>query len=129
MANKCAVGLAICIFVLILSAGCSLLPSAGQADLAPILTFKDQPGRPVAFEAGQPVPTFDPTSVDTSLSLTNRKSSLPAITRAQGDRALAEYDYSSWSSIQVPGRFNLPPNRSTTSGYYRRAGSTRAHEA
>ena len=136
MANKCAVGLVALFAASGLGAACSVVPSGGHADLAPTLNFKDVSGGPVAFESGQPVPTFDrqprlqldldgtwrfdPQAVDTNLSLTGRKESLSAITRELGGRADPQFDDSSWTNIDVPGTFNTPPNRSTSSGYYRR---------
>jgi beta-galactosidase len=137
MANKCA-GLGTCALLLVAIAvsACSLVPSSGHADLASTLTFEDVSGGPVAFESGQPVPTFDRQTrlqanldgtwrfdaapVDTGLSLTDRKSSLDSITKELGSRADPQYDDSAWSTIAVPGSFNMPPDRSTSSGYYRR---------
>lgn len=137
MANKCAaMGIGIFLLVGIAGSACSLVPSSGQADLAPTLKFEDVSGGPVAFESGQPVPTFDrqtriqvdldgkwrfdPAPVDTSLTLSDRSSSLDAITKELGTRADPQYDDSGWSTIAVPGTFNMPPNRATSSGYYRR---------
>jgi beta-glucuronidase len=137
MANKCA-GAGICALLLVGLAGsaCSLAPSSGQADLPPTLTFEDVSGGPVAFESGQPVPTFDrqtrlqvdldgtwrfdPAPVDTNLTVRDRSTSLDGITGELGTRADAQYDDSWWSTIAVPGTFNVPPNRATSSGYYRR---------
>ena len=134
MPNKCAAALIACL-ALPLAAGCSLILSGGRADLPPTLSFQDVPGGPVAFESGQPVPTFDrqprlraeldgpwqfdPGAVTTSLSLTDRKASLKAITAELGQRAAPLYDDSGWSTIAVPGSFNQPPNHTATGGYYR----------
>jgi beta-galactosidase len=136
MANKCALVLVAVLAASGLSAACSLVPSSGHADLAPTLSFMDVPGGPVAFESGQPVPTFDrqprlqldldgtwrfdPQPLDTNLSLTARKQSLAAITRDLGGRTDARFDDSSWTNLDVPGTFNAPPQRTTSSGYYRR---------
>jgi glycosyl hydrolase family 2 len=136
MANKCARVLVAALAASGLSAACSLVPSGGHADLAPTLNFQHVSGGPVAFESGQPVPTFDrqprlqlgldgpwrfdPQPVDTNLSLTTRKESLAAITRELGGRDDAHFDDSSWTNLDVPGTFNTPPDRSTSSGYYRR---------
>src|SRR5207237_6790575 len=119
---------------LALAAG-SLVPSGAHADLAPTLTFQDEPGGPVAFQSGQPVPTFDrqprlrqelggvwrfqPQGLDTNLSLTNRSSAQKALTAELSDRAGVLYDTSGWQAIQVPGSFNPPPDRNTTGGFYR----------
>ena len=118
-----------------LAAACSLVPSGGKADLPPTLSLQDEPGGVVAFEGGQPVPTFDrqprvqldldgqwrfdPEALDTDLSLTDRKSSLSRIIPALGERAGILYDDSRWSTIDVPGTFSPPPDRGTTGGYYR----------
>src|SRR5436190_21134499 len=127
--------LAACLVLPLASAACSLIPSGGHADLAPTLSFQDEPGGPVAFQSGQPVPTFDrqprlraeldgvwrfdPQALDTGLSLTNRNSAMKAHQAELGDRAGAFYDSSGWPVIQVPGTFNPPPDRSTTGGFYR----------
>ena len=118
-----------------ISAACSVVPSGGHADLAPTLAFQDRPGGPVAFQSGQPVPTFDREprlradldgqwrfdrrSFDSSLSLTSRKSAMNALTGELGPRADLFYDTSAWPAIQVPGTFNPPPDRRTTGGFYR----------
>ncbi|HKV89336.1 MAG TPA: glycoside hydrolase family 2 TIM barrel-domain containing protein [Candidatus Dormibacteraeota bacterium] len=136
MANKCAAGFIVVLAAPLLGAACSLVPSGSHADLAPTLGFRDGTGGPVAFESGQPVPTFDrqprtqldldgawrfdPQPVDPGLSFSNRKDALPRITRELGQRAGPQFDDSSWTNIDVPGTFNIPPNRSTSSGYYRR---------
>ena len=134
MANKCAFAVALSL-VLAPLAACSLTLTAGRADLAPTLSFQDEPGGPVAFESGQPVPTFDrqprpslqldgtwrfdPERVDTALSLADRKGSLKGLTNELGHRAEALYDDSGWSTLAVPGTFNPPPDRTATGGYYR----------
>jgi beta-galactosidase len=136
MGNKCAAIVAICLSALSFGAACSLVLGGGHADLPPVLSFQDEPGGPVAFESGQPVPTFDlqprlrldldgawrfdQEPVDASLSLTDRHSSLPDITRELGNRAAAIFDDSLWPEVGVPGTFNMPPDRSTTGGYFRR---------
>lgn len=115
---------------------CSLVPSGGKANLAPTLSLRDEPGGVVAFQAGQPVPTFDrqprlqadldgawrfePATLDTRLYLTDRSDSLKQLTTEVGPRAGVLYDDSQWSSVDVPGTFNPPPHRETTGGYYRR---------
>src|SRR5260370_1264111 len=128
----------LCLVVLLppLAGACSLIPAAGAADLAPTLSFQDVQGGPVAFQSGQPVPTFDrqprlradlggawrfdAEPVDTRLSLTDRRVVINEIDAEAGRRADPAYDDSGWSPIQVPGTFNQPPNRSTTGGFYRR---------
>ena len=134
MANKCALVIVAGPAAALLAA-CSLTLSSGKADLPPTLHFQDEPGGPVAFQSGQPVPTFDrqprlraeldgqwrfdPEPLDSNLSLRDRKASLKGITDEVGTRAGVIYDDSSWSKIQVPGTFNPPPNSTTTGGFYR----------
>jgi beta-glucuronidase len=132
-------GLVLIFFFLLLplgSAGCSLVPSAGSADLAPTLSLQDEPSGVVAFQSGQPVPTFDrqprmqadldgrwrfeAQAFDTGSSLIDRKTSLGSLTAELGTRADPVFDDSSWPEIDVPGTFNPPPHRETTGGYYRR---------
>ncbi|HET7421190.1 MAG TPA: glycoside hydrolase family 2 TIM barrel-domain containing protein [Candidatus Dormibacteraeota bacterium] len=119
----------------LLAAACSVVPSSGRADLPPTLSFQDEPGGAVPFESGQPVPTFDrqprvseelggtwrfdPEPLDSDLSLANRDRSLSDITAEVGRRAEVIYDDSQWQSIDVPGTFNPPSDRTTTGGYYR----------
>jgi beta-glucuronidase len=133
---RSALTLAGCLVLPLVSAACSLVPASGQAGLRPTLSFQDESGGPVAFQSGQPVPTFDrqprltadlngawrfdATPLNTTLSLTDRKSGLKAIADELGPRADATYDDSSWAMVDVPGTFNPPPNRTTTSGFYRR---------
>src|SRR5215469_15312775 len=96
MLNRCALVLLASLSLAPAVAGCSLVLSGGHANLPPTLTFEDVPGGPVAFESGQPVPTFDrqprlsadldgtwrfdAVHLDTSLSLSERKASLKGIT-------------------------------------------------
>jgi beta-galactosidase len=125
------------LLVLPLTVGaCSLVPSGGKADLAPTLGLQDEPGGLVAFQSGQPVPTFDwqprlradldgawrfePETLNSALSFSDRRSSLKAITSDVGPRAGQLYDDSGWSTTNVPGTFNPPPSRETIGGYYRR---------
>src|SRR2546430_643304 len=127
--------LAACLMLPLASAACSLVPAGGHADLAPTLSFQDNPGGRVASQSGQPVPTFDReprlradldgvwrfdrAPVDTGLSLTNRSSVRKALDAELGSRAGMLFDSSGWPAIQVPGTFNQPPDRTTTGGFYR----------
>jgi beta-glucuronidase len=135
MANRCAAAVVVLLALPLLTAGCSLILGGGRADLPASLTFQDEPGGPVAFESGQPVPTFDrqprttaeldgawrfdAEHLNTDLSLSDRKGSLKAIAAELGRRGEAGYDDTGWSTIGVPGTFNPPPNSATTGGYYR----------
>src|SRR6266550_327371 len=130
-----AIVLAVALVLPLAAAACSLVPTPGQANLAPTLSLQDERGGAVAFESGQPVPTFDrqprlvtdldgawrfdPQKVDTAASLTDRKSSLSNLTAELGQRAGLLYDDTSWSAIEVPGTFNPPPDSSITGGFYR----------
>src|SRR2546428_13912812 len=89
----------------------------------------------VAFESGQPVPTFDrqprlvvdldgawrfdPQKLDIAASLTDRKSSLSDLTAELGQRAAPIYDDATWAAIAVPGTFNPPPDSTITGGFFR----------
>ncbi|HKW70199.1 MAG TPA: glycoside hydrolase family 2 TIM barrel-domain containing protein [Candidatus Dormibacteraeota bacterium] len=133
--SRRAVILVACLLLAPLLAACSLVPAGGHADLAPTLTFQDHLGGPVAFESGQPVPTFDREPrlraeldgawrfdrqpFDSGLSMTNRSSAMDALTAELGRRGDPVYDASGWPSIDVPGTFNPPPDRTTTGGFYR----------
>ena len=128
--------LAGCLVLPLLAAACSLVPAGGQADLQPTLSFQDEPGGQVAFQSGQPVPTFDrqprlttdlngawrfdAQPLNTTLSLTDRKTDLKAITNELGQRADPTYDDSHWATLDVPGTFNVPPSQTTNAGFYRR---------
>lgn len=131
-----AVIISICLILPLISTGCSLIPAGGRSDLAPSLSFKEVSGGPVAFQSGQPVPTFDreprpridlngtwrfdSERLDTSLSLTNRNAAMAGIKREMGSHADPSRDDSGWAQIDVPGTFNPPPDRATSGGYYRR---------
>ena len=135
MCRRAVVIAVMCLALPLLAAACSVIPSGGRADLAPTLTFQDEPGGSVAVESGQPVPTFDrqprltdaldgvwrfdPEPLDSDLSLANRDRSLDDITAELGRRAEVIYDDSQWQTIAVPGTFNPPSDRATTGGFYR----------
>ncbi len=130
-----AIVLAAALVLPLAAAACSLVPTPGQANLAPTLALQDEPGGAVAFESGQPVPTFDrqprlvtdldgawrfdPQKLDTAASLTDRKRSLGDLTAELGLRAGLIYDDATWPAIDVPGTFNPPPDSSITGGFYR----------
>src|SRR5947208_6699307 len=132
---RLAVTAATCLTLPLALAACSLVPSGAHADLAPTLTFQDEPGGPVAFQSGQPVPTFDrqprlradldgtwrfdAEPLATNLTMSDRGRALKEITAEMGKRADLNYDDSQWPALDVPGTFNMPGNRSTSSGYYR----------
>jgi beta-galactosidase/beta-glucuronidase len=125
----------LCLTAPLLAAACSLVPAAGGADLPATLSLQDEPGGPVAFQSGRPVPTFDrqprlrvdldgtwrfdPERVDTSLSLTDRRTSMKGIQAEVAGREQQGYDDATWSPVQVPGSFDQPPQRTTTGGFYR----------
>src|SRR6266480_562188 len=124
------------LLLLPLATTCSLVPSGGKANHQPTLILQDEPGGVVAFESGQPVPTFDrepreqldlrgawrfeASSLNTTLSLTDRKDSMRDLTNELGPRADLFYDDSSWSAVNIPGTFDMPPHRDSTGGFYRR---------
>src|SRR5213082_2533368 len=51
--------------------------------------------------------------------MSDRGRALKEITAEMGKRADLNYDDSQWPALDVPGTFNMPGNRSTSSGYYR----------
>jgi beta-glucuronidase len=120
----------------LISAACSLVPGGSGANLPTTLSFKDVSGGPVAFQSDQPVPTFDSQprprvdlngtwrfqsqTLDSDVSLTDRKIALNLLSAEIGGRANLDYEDSFWSEVQVPGTFNPPPQRSITGGYFRR---------
>ena len=130
------VALPLLLLLLPLVTTCSLVPSGGKANLQPTLTLEDEPGGVVAFQSGQPVPTFDrqpreqldldgawrfdATPLNTTLSLTDRKETTSELTDELGPRAGLFYDDSSWSAVNIPGTFDMPPRRDSTGGFYRR---------
>src|SRR5215469_16736955 len=120
---------------LIAAAACSG-PPPGQATLRPTLELRQVDGGQVAFEQGQPVPTFDPqprarialsgawrfqeAPLDDALTFADRDSgTLRALTAEAGPRLRGTYDDSSWSQLTVPGTFSPPPVSRVTSGWYR----------
>jgi beta-galactosidase len=135
MPNIRALALASCLALPLVAAACSLTLSSGKADLPPTLNFQDEPGGPVAFQSGQPVPTFDrqprlraeldgtwrfdAESLNTELSLTDRKNNMKGLTEEMGHRDDPGFDISRWATMAVPGTFNKPPDRSTPGGFYR----------
>ena len=119
----------------VVAAACSIVPAAGGADLPTTLGFRDEPGGPVAFQSGQPVPTFDwqprlradldgtwrfdPTVLNTDTSLADRSTSMRYIEAELGARARPAFDDSTWAAITVPGSFDQPPGGTGTGGFYR----------
>ena len=90
---RLAVTLATCLALPLALGACSLIPSGGHADLAPTLSFQDEPGGPVAFQSGQPVPTFD------------RQPRLRAASRA----VLVESGRIPWPASHVAGQLTRGP--------------------
>jgi hypothetical protein len=114
---------------------CSSSPP-GQARLKPTLDLRQVDGGQVAYEDGQPVPTFDPqprTRVDLSGSWRFQAAELDenltfaerdgaarrALTAEAGGRLQGAYDDSAWSQLAVPGSFSPPPSSRVTGGWYR----------
>src|SRR2546423_524664 len=137
MCRPCrAVTVLACLTLPLAAAACSLVPSGGRADLAPPLSFQDVSGGSVAFQSGQPVPTFDreprlradldgawrfdAEPLATNLTMSDRGRALKEITTEMGKRADLNYDDSQWPALDRPGTFNMPGNRSPSSGYSRR---------
>jgi len=108
-----------------------------QARLKPTLELRQGDGGQIAYELGQPVPTFDPqplrtrldlsgawrfqaADVDPSLSFAERgDGTRRALTAEAGSRLQEGYDDSAWSQLAVPGTFSPPPSSRSTGGWYR----------
>ncbi|MBO0707040.1 MAG: beta galactosidase jelly roll domain-containing protein, partial [Candidatus Dormibacteraeota bacterium] len=106
------------------------------ADLAPTLNLRTLNGATVPFENGAPVPGFQrqgrpfidldgtwrwqPEPMNDALALGARSRTLPLIVRNAGGRQASAYQDQSWSSVTVPGTFNLPPQSVANGGWYRR---------
>ena len=121
------------VLVVTLIGGC--LPASTVGSLAPTLTVADELGPAVAMQNGMPVPTFswqprprldldgewltEAASLDTSLTMTNRDSSLAAIEEEADGRQLPDYDDGAWQPIDVPGTTNPPPDGEERAAWYR----------
>ncbi|HSR25852.1 MAG TPA: glycoside hydrolase family 2 TIM barrel-domain containing protein, partial [Candidatus Eisenbacteria bacterium] len=120
---------------LLASAACSSSPP-GQARLRPSLELRQADGGQVAYELGQPVPTFDlepraridlsgvwrfqPAPLDAGLSFADRNSGARrALTAEAGARLQDAFDDSGWGELPVPGTFSPPPSGHVASGWYR----------
>jgi hypothetical protein len=120
----------------LLAAGACSGPAPGQARLRPTLELRQVDGGQVAYEQGQPVPTFDPqprtridlsgtwrfqeAALDDALTFADRGSGARRALNAEaGARLQSTYDDSSWSQIDVPGTFSPPPVSRVTGGWYR----------
>ncbi|MBO0745731.1 MAG: hypothetical protein J2P43_11975, partial [Candidatus Dormibacteraeota bacterium] len=106
------------------------------ADLAPTLNLRTLNGATVPFENSAPVPGFQrqgrpfidldgtwrwqPEPMNDALALGARSRTLPLIVRNAGGRQASAYQDQSWSSVTVPGTFNLPPQSVANGGWYRR---------
>ena len=121
---------------LLASAAACSGPPPGQASLRPTLELRQVDGGQVAYEQGQPVPTFDPqprtridltgawrfqeAALDDTLTFADRDGGVKrALTAEAGPRLQAAYDDSSWSQLDVPGTFSPPPVSRATGGWYR----------
>jgi beta-galactosidase len=119
-----------------LAGGACSGPAPGQARLRPTLELRQVDGGQVAYEQGQPVPTFDPqprtridlsgtwrfqeAALDDDLTFADRDSGARrALTAEAGARLRPTYDDSSWSPLDVPGTFSPPPGSRVTGGWYR----------
>ncbi len=132
---RVALTLACWILVPLATWGCVPSPAAGS--LAPTLSVVDVEGTSVAMQDGIPVPSFgfqprprvdlsgtwrvQRLALDTALSMADRGTSLAAIEREARGRQLAGYDDRTWASVDVPGSFDPPPDRSGGGAWYRRS--------
>ncbi|HEY6058280.1 MAG TPA: sugar-binding domain-containing protein, partial [Candidatus Limnocylindrales bacterium] len=114
--------------------GC--VPRTEAGGLEPTLTRSQVTGGSVAFQNGIPVPSFEvgarprldldgswlveTATFDANLSLTPRRTSLPAIVAAAAGREQPAFDDSTWTVGHVPGTVNPPPERREIGAWYRR---------
>jgi beta-galactosidase len=115
--------------------GCSG-PQPDQARLRGTLEMRQADGGQVAYEQGQPVPTFDlqpraridlsgtwrfqPADLDQDLTFASRTDAAKrALTAEAGGRLRDELDDSAWSQLAVPGTFSPPPASRVVGGWYR----------
>jgi beta-glucuronidase len=111
-------------------------PQPGQARLRTTLEVRQADGGQVAYEQGQPVPTFDPqpragidlsgrwrfqaTDLDQDLTFAARTDATRrALTAEAGGRLSDAFDDSAWTELQVPGTFSPPPASRAVGGWYR----------
>lgn len=115
-------------------AGC--LPAGVIGTLEPTLTIDDSGGLTVPMQNGMPVPSFswqprprleldgawrfERATLDPTLTMRNRDATLQAIEAEAGGRQTAEHDDSGWSTLNVPGTMNPPPDGEEGGGWYRR---------
>jgi beta-glucuronidase len=104
--------------------------------LSPTLEMIDVDGVPVAFQGGAAVPDFGwqprpridlvgpwrgaRVDLDADLTMADRDTSLAAIESEADGRQLPAYDDAGWSSYEVPGTFNPPPDGDEGGAWYRR---------
>jgi beta-galactosidase len=118
-----------------MAAACSS-PPPGQARLRPTLEVRQEDGGQVAYELGQPVPTFapqprtridlsgswrfQPAALDQELTFADRDAATRrALAAEAGGRLSDAYDDSGWGELAVPGTFSPPPQSRTEGGWYR----------
>src|SRR5438067_6251692 len=113
------------------SCGSNITP----AGLEPTLGFQLVDGGRVAFESGQPVPSFSyqerprlelgsgwrfqPALLNQDLSFEPRSQSLKDIEAEAAGRQSPGFDDSSWSAATVPGATGNPPDGHPVDGWYR----------
>ena len=120
----------------VLAAAACSSPPPGQARLRPSLELRQADGGQVAYQLGQPVPTFDlqprtridlsgawrfqAVPVDEALTFADRDGGARrALTAEAGARLQDAYDDSAWDGLAVPGTFSPPPSSHVVSGWYR----------
>jgi beta-galactosidase/beta-glucuronidase len=115
--------------------GC--VPATDAGTIQPTLSMVGVRGGQIALQNGIPVPTFayqprdrieldgrwrvERRDFDSDVSLTPRTASLPRIVADAAGREKPEFDDAAWTTVDVPGELNPPPDRTETGGWYRRA--------
>ena len=123
------------LFVASLSALTSCGSNVTPAGLEPTLGFQLVDGGRVAFQSGEPVPSythqgrprldlgsgwkFQPAALSQVLSFEPRKQSLKNLELEAAGRQTLEYEDANWAPATVPGSTSVPPDGRPVDGWYR----------
>jgi beta-galactosidase len=117
-------------------AGACTTPLPSESRLRPTLNVRQVDGGLVAYQSGQPVPSFgpqpreridldgswrfQPAALDPDLSFAPQGDARQrGLIAEAGARLRDDYDDSSWGLISVPGTFSAPPGGRLPGGWYR----------